>query len=290
MTWNPSQEQTARRVLIAKIVDQTKMARPIIEFYLEAIELREKLESSETGAKIEEESAGRFFMPDELPATLLFKVTLNIEKCAAGLQPFFELKVGEHPVFQHQLKVVRDLLEKDGRVKDDLFHLAAAGNYCRVEEIAFAAGSDAGLLGFVVRSALRTVLAPDLKRKARGCDFSSWRRGHCPACGSKPHLGYVRANEKNKTLCCSFCGQQWTVDISLCPFCGTDGAETEKVEAKALEHIWAEACRKCGSYIKIMDARASLFSGRPSIDDLASMHLDYIAASEGYTRPVPSPA
>jgi transcription elongation factor Elf1 len=266
------------------------MPRPVVEFYLQAIELRERLENSGTGATSEEEGLGRLLTPDKLPVSSLSKITLNTEECAAGLQPFFALTVGEHPVFQHQLKAVRDLLEKNGRVKDDLFHLAAAGNYCRVEEIAFAAGCDAGLLGFVVRSALRTGLAPGLKRQAQGCDFSSWRRGNCPACGSKSHLGYVSADEKDKTLCCSFCGQQWTVDISLCPFCGTAEAETEKVEVKALEHMWAEACRKCGSYIKIMDTRASLFTGKPSIDDLASMHLDYIAASEGYTRPIPAPA
>ena len=240
MTRNPSPEQPARRVLIAKIVDQTKIPRPIIEFYLEAIELREKLESDGISSKSREEGAGRLFTPDELPVTPLSKITLNIEECTAGLQPFFALKAGDHPVFQPRLKAVRELLEKDGKVRGDLFHLAAAGEYSGIEEMSFTAGCDAGLLGFMVRSALRTGLAPDVKRRAQGCDFSSWRRGDCPACGSKPHIGYVSAAEKDKALCCSFCGQQWAVDVSLCPFCGTIGAETEKFEVETLAYMWAE--------------------------------------------------
>ena len=290
MTRHSTPEQTTRRVLIAKIVDQTKIPRPIIEFYMAAIELREKLEGREKGGEGCEKSTGRLLKPEELPLTPASRIALDIEECAAGLQPFFELKVGAHPVFQHQLKAVRELLEQGGRSKSDLFHLTLAGESSKIEEIAFAAGCDAGLLSFVVRSALRISLAPDIKCKARGCDFGAWRRGDCPACGSKPHFGYMISGGKDKTLCCSFCGQQWAVDLSLCPFCGTTAGEMQRMEVKALEHVWAEVCPECGSYIKIMDTRATLLTGNPSLDDLASMHLDYVAAGEGYTRPIPAPA
>jgi FdhE protein len=290
MTGNSSPQQKSRRVLIAKIVDQTKMPRPIVEFYMAAIELRETLEGREKGAAGGEEGAGRLLNPDALPLTMVSQMDPDIRECSSALQPFFEIKASAHPVFQQQLKAVRELLEQGGQSEKDLFHLTLAGESSKIEEIAFAAGCDGGLLSFLVRSALRTSLAPDIKRKARGRDFGLWRRGDCPACGSKPHLGYVIFGEKDKTLCCSFCGQHWAVDLSLCPFCGTTAGEKQKVEAEILEHVWAEVCSECGSYIKIMDTRATLLTGNPSLDDLASMHLDYVAAGEGYTRPIPAPA
>ena len=74
-----------------------------------------------------------------------------------------------------------------------------------------------------------------------------------------------------------------------CPVCGSK-------EQGALHYFCGEgedACRielcdTCRHYIKTIDYR-SLEDSDPSLEDLATLHLDVLAAQKGYRRAVPNP-
>ena len=67
MTRIPFPEQKTRRVLIAKIVDQTKMPSPIVKFCMAFIELREKREGREKGEKGGEKVRAGFSIRTHFP-------------------------------------------------------------------------------------------------------------------------------------------------------------------------------------------------------------------------------
>ena len=88
---------------------------------------------------------------------------------------------------------------------------------------------------------------------------------------------------------CSCCGCQWKIDRLSCSVCGSR-------EQGALHYFCGEgedACRidlcdTCHHYIKTIDYR-SLEESDPSLEDLATLHLDVLAARKGYRRAVPNP-
>ena len=49
-----------------------------------------------------------------------------------------------------------------------------------------------------------------------------------------------------------------------------------------------DLCDKCHHYIKTIDVR-DLEESDPSLEDLATLHLDVVAAQKGYERSVPNP-
>ncbi|MBW2642910.1 MAG: formate dehydrogenase accessory protein FdhE [Deltaproteobacteria bacterium] len=67
-------------------------------------------------------------------------------------------------------------------------------------------------------------------------------------------------------------------------------------EQKFLKYFYGEGeesyridlCDKCHHYIKTIDVR-DLEESDPSLEDLATLHLDVVAAQKGYERSVPNP-
>ena len=88
---------------------------------------------------------------------------------------------------------------------------------------------------------------------------------------------------------CSYCGCQWRIDRLSCSVCGGK-------EQGALHYFYGEgedACRidlcdACHHYIKTIDYR-NLEESDPCLEDLATLHLDLLAAQKGYRRAVPNP-
>jgi len=88
---------------------------------------------------------------------------------------------------------------------------------------------------------------------------------------------------------CSYCDCQWGIDRVSCSVCGSK-------EQGSLHYFCGEgedACRidlcdTCHHYIKTIDYR-NLEESDPSLEDLATLHLDVLAAQKGYRRAVPNP-
>ncbi len=116
---------------------------------------------------------------------------------------------------------------------------------------------------------------------------ASWRRGHCPACGSWPALAEVWDGKRH--LRCSFCGADWTPAKAACVYCGRTGdgylvAAGDAVE-DPLRARRVEFCRGCHGWLKQLKVPAPTAFLLLPVLDLETTDLDMAAAGNGYVRP-----
>ncbi len=108
----------------------------------------------------------------------------------------------------------------------------------------------------------------------------------CPLCGGQPVAGVILAAGKAKGLrylYCGLCGSSWHMVRSKCSHCG-EGRDLGYFTLQGeMEHVRAEACGDCRSYIKVMYQQEEP-ELEPLADDLATLALDLRMAEEGYAR------
>jgi FdhE protein len=111
-----------------------------------------------------------------------------------------------------------------------------------------------------------------------------WEHGHCPTCGSWPLLGEFRGLEQACFLRCGWCASEWEFSRLQCPFCGTRDhrllgyLHVEGEEARCR----AAVCEACCRRVRMVSTLAALDGPRLLVADLATLHLDLIAAERGF--------
>jgi len=145
-------------------------------------------------------------------------------------------------------------------------------------------GLDAGMAAVV----LRLRLFPDLCRVAEalaplraGC---RWDSGYCPICGSWPLLGEYRGLEQTRYLRSGLCAASWEFGRLRCPFCATtDHRNLGYFHVEAEEGKYrAATCSVCRGYVKMLSTLVELSPPQLLVADVATTHLDLIAAERGY--------
>ena len=114
--------------------------------------------------------------------------------------------------------------------------------------------------------------------------FAGWSMGFCPCCGSWPRLGEFRGLEQTRWLRCLLCAAEWEFPRLCCPFCGTaDHRQLGYLHVEGEENKWrATTCEECRHYLKTQSTLAALDPPELLTADLATTHLDLIAADRGY--------
>ncbi len=110
--------------------------------------------------------------------------------------------------------------------------------------------------------------------------------GECPVCGSAPMTSSVVSwpgAHSTRFCACSLCGTMWHVVRIKCVLCGsTEGIDYHLIEGRP-DTIKAEACDKCGRYVKVL-YQVKDRALDPLSDDVASLDLDVLLAGEGWKR------
>jgi FdhE protein len=105
----------------------------------------------------------------------------------------------------------------------------------------------------------------------------------CPACGAPPVAGVVEGVSRRRFLHCALCATAWHVPRLRCVACGDDGGLVY-LHAEDVPGVKAEACERCGAYVKLLDEER-----RPgadaAADDAATLALDLAVAEQGF-RPL----
>jgi FdhE protein len=158
-------------------------------------------------------------------------------------------------------------------------------------------GLDAGLMATVLRLTLFPVLSRVNSALANLSPFPSptgggarggighrWDRGYCPTCGSWPLLGEFRGLEQTRFLRCGLCASEWEFPRLRCPFCDTaDHRRLGYFHAENEEGKYrAATCDVCRGYIKMISSLTPITAPGLFVADLATMHLDLVAAERGY--------
>jgi FdhE protein len=113
-----------------------------------------------------------------------------------------------------------------------------------------------------------------------------WNKGVCFVCGAPAALGELQDNDLVKHLRCGSCGADWQFRRMQCMYCGNEDHKTQRFlyAEKEQEKMRVEVCDKCHGYLKVISSFAPTSPEMLPVEDLATIHLDYIAREHGYTR------
>jgi FdhE protein len=162
-----------------------------------------------------------------------------------------------------------------------------AGRPQAVHECAAALGLDVPLTA----SVLSLTLFPVFGAMRAGLEALSsaalWAQGYCPVCGSFPRLGEFRGLEQDRFLRCGLCAAAWPFPRLRCPGCGNRDHRQLGYLSVASEEgkCRAATCEACRQYVKMVATLGPLSPLKLLVTDVATVHLDLLAAAEGYCLP-----
>ena len=187
---------------------------------------------------------------------------------------------------------IREALEADRLETGTLLSSIAAGDQGPVAAAAHGLQLDADLIRTLVRNAVKPALHALRRQLSPLLSGIPWDRGNCPVCGAVAILGELQDNHLAKHLRCGQCGADWPFRRLRCMYCGNEDHHT-------LGHLYGEprhaemrleVCDKCKGYLKVIVSFHPTPPDILPIEDLATLHLDYIALERGYARVAIEPA
>lgn len=279
--------QTALRERVRRLKDKWPAYQPLLDFYCD---VREAQEASKKGASMANEAAqadpSRPANPklvrigDEgFPIDIEASARLFSELCQIGAlaNPHFASEVDKI-----ELRILSGDVELESLLNSDSSKAAIA-------QAASDTKLDQNILTFLVSNSVRPSVEMCRDRCSVGFEANSWRKPCCPICGSLPTLSLLEGEPVLRFSLCSQCGFRWPVDRLACSVCGSKDPDARSYfygEGDTANRI--DLCESCHHYIKTIDVRPLGWTD-PYLEDLATLHLDVVAAEKGYARAVPNP-
>jgi len=175
--------------------------------------------------------------------------------------------------------------EKAGEVSlEDLTRTAITRDGEYLEQLCQKVGGDKEEVIFIA-TALVAPLLRVCARALRGkVDLDQVLTDSCPICGGTPLMAKLRREDGKRILECSLCNTQWAFKRLRCPFCGNEDADTLGFFFVEEATYRVDKCERCQRYIKTVDERKKPEAGLRalSVEDVATLYLDILAAREGY--------
>ncbi|MGE5753424.1 MAG: formate dehydrogenase accessory protein FdhE [Deltaproteobacteria bacterium] len=187
------------------------------------------------------------------------------------------------PAAIEELDRIRGALLENSLDLDRLFVSCLRRERKALEETAAAISVRAPLLAFVLEIPVKTALSLAAESVDPG-DVADWNRGECPVCGSRAGMEELTGEEGKRFLCCSACYFRWPFQRLKCPYCGNQDPETLSYFIAGDGPTRVSVCGKCSRYIKTRDSRKGNAEVPLEAEDLATLHLDLLAAKEGFER------
>lgn len=181
---------------------------------------------------------------------------------------------------------IRVAFESGGLPVGPLLAHVAAGDRAFVSSLAQSRQLDAGLLWTLAQNTLKPALQAwcrQLEPLARDLD---WPRGYCFVCGAAATLAQLQDNAEGKHLRCGMCGADWSFPRLRCMYCGNSRQDTLSYlySEGQRDKVRIEVCDECGGYLKVVTSFSPLSPEMLPVEDLATLHFDFIAQERGYAR------
>ncbi len=224
----------------------------------------------------------------EAARELMIMLAAAVEKAGRKMQtrklrmPWFTFSSEPGSAAAH----IRVALQKGTLDAGELLPFVAAGVRGPVMAAAKDLQLDPGLLLTLAQNALKPALRSWCSQLSPLAKGSTWGKGTCFVCGAPATLAELQGNSQERHLRCGSCGADWIVSRLECAHCGNEDHRTLRTlyDDAGRERMQVEACDTCKGYLKVI----SSFSPTPRellpIEDLATIHLDYIAQENGYSR------
>lgn len=114
--------------------------------------------------------------------------------------------------------------------------------------------------------------------------FAGWQESFCPVCGSRAGMAELSGEEGRRMLSCSACSFRWQFKRLACAYCGCSDAEKLSYFTAGDGATRVDTCTACSRYIKTRDSRKGASDVPLEVEDLLTIHLDLLAAREGFER------
>jgi FdhE protein len=134
-----------------------------------------------------------------------------------------------------------------------------------------------------------TFLNPFLSKLSESMDIKKdqWLKNTCPVCGFKPSVSYISDTEEiegARYLSCVLCNTAWLYNRTKCVKCGNHEDDAfEYYYDERERYALLQVCKKCNTYIKIIDMRIDGLAV-PQFDDIATLSLDLWAKEKGFIK------
>jgi FdhE protein len=273
-------------------VQKIKKKRPaygqMLDFYQKVREEQEKVKASLTIGPIRLKKEWKDLLAKEGFSVIERKdFPLDMEASFSLFLSLCEIGKEANP---YMAEWVRKIEENIGKNRINLMGLFKEGvDEEKVEQIAKELGLDKKVFFFLIHNSIRPSIEAAVEKLFHEINTETWMKGHCPVCGSLPHLSLLKEEVGKRFLVCSYCGHQWQSDRIVCPFCNNKDQESlHYFTGEGEETHRIDLCDNCRQYIKTIDYR-NLQESDPVLEDLATLHLDILASQKGYKRSVPNP-
>jgi FdhE protein len=142
----------------------------------------------------------------------------------------------------------------------------------------------ADMLSLLIHLAARPSVEKGARRLAGRLAGNQADRNNCPICGSVPIIGELD-HEGRQWLHCGRCWHRWPARRLACPFCNNrDSDNLEYIFSADEPEYRVNLCGECRRYVKVVDVRKIDRCFYPSLEQVASLHLDMLATENGYCQ------
>ncbi len=181
---------------------------------------------------------------------------------------------------------IRMALEENKTDVGALLPHVADGDRGFIESAAGEMKLDPGMLWMLAENALKPALHAWRRQLAPLVEGIQWDKGYCFICGADATLGELRENGQLLHLRCGQCGADWQFRRLRCVYCGNEDHRTLSClySEDQREKMRVEACDRCRGYLKVITSFSPTPPEMLPVEDLATLHLDYIALERGYQR------
>ncbi|HIE30018.1 TPA: formate dehydrogenase accessory protein FdhE [Candidatus Poribacteria bacterium] len=176
-----------------------------------------------------------------------------------------------------------DLRLKSLVSREELFRKVAHNELDYIDKISDEFSLNESVLTLLTLNSVKPSIELIAHQLQDSVDIESWSGISCPICGSPPVISELRGEEGRRILFCSFCSTDWQGRRIMCYHCGnTDHQTLRYFYTQEEEKYRIDVCDKCKHYLKTLDSRK--FDGEivPSVEDIATLHLDILAEGENY--------
>ncbi len=182
---------------------------------------------------------------------------------------------------------IRVALEKGTLDAAGLLHCVAAGMHRPVTALAQDLRLDPALLLTLAQNTLRSSLRVWGRLLAPLAKEVAWNKVTCFVCGAPATLAELQENNQVKHLRCGSCGADWQCRRLQCMHCGNEDHKTLRYlyAENQRERMHVEACDRCHGYLKVISSFTPVPAEMLPVEDLATLHMDYIARDRGYGLP-----
>ena len=255
----------------------------IIPFFIDLFGFLEK-RGSDSGITLQIPAAGtRERLANGFPLVSPDHLRIEREQCVAFMAELIELlkKIGREG--EAELTGIGAALASGTLDPASIFKGILERKRSVIDEAASSINVPATLLEYLFEIPLKAALelfAATITPET----FVDWQESHCPLCGSRAGIAELGGEEGRRYLCCSCCSSLWQFKRMKCPYCGSE--ESDKLSYFTVDErgTRVDTCKSCSRYIKTRDSRKAGAEAPLEVEDILTIHLDLVAAREGFER------